>query len=461
MTQLVPSSGRHRHAGRMTAVMRAVRPRATETRLRVALVERGRVLQEALVPRGENVVIGAGEGATLWLSGIAPRKLFVATSHGWRLVLAPGDQGRLATSEGSSSLTSHELAADARGKVVVGDSILLFQVVEALPPPTPMALPRSMVDGLAIDWTTTVVAAFSFLLHFFAVTLVYSDWADPTIDDDYATASLVESTRSFPAPPLLERPRVAEETEASPKASAAPDAGATSARSGRGNGRAGGPTAPPSKEGNADARAAAIASELAAMDIETLQALGSGRATQAVFGDSEVPTALLDDAAASSRGAREAEPSGLVGLEGRGSEQLPQSDGQRRLSDLEGGTERRADAIAAGSSQAVQGPTGSAQIAGTGQSGGAIANASAVVGRMRGRFRACYQQGLAIDPEMQGSAQLVAKVGTNGEVLSVSGGGAGLGPIMGCLRAVVQSGAFAPPEGGSGLVSISVIFRSK
>jgi hypothetical protein len=78
---------------------------------------------------------------------------------------------------------------------------------------------------------------------------------------------------------------------------------------------------------------------------------------------------------------------------------------------------------------------------------------------MRARFRHCYEQGLNSNPEMQGSVTLTAKVGPNGEVQSVGGGGGGaLGPIVGCLKAVVQGAAFAPPEGGGAIITIPISF---
>jgi Ca-activated chloride channel family protein len=104
-------------------------------------------------------------------------------------------------------------------------------------------------------------------------------------------------------------------------------------------------------------------------------------------------------------------------------------------------------------------PQGQAQVGGGGVSGGSVANAASVVARMRGRFRNCYQHGLTMDPNMQGQVTLVAKVGANGDVLSVGGGSGGaLARIVPCLRAVVSDAKFAPPEGGSAVVSIPITF---
>ena len=57
---------------------------------------------------------------------------------------------------------------------------------------------------------------------------------------------------------------------------------------------------------------------------------------------------------------------------------------------------------------------------------------------------------------------MIANVGSNGEVTGVAGGGGALMPIVGCLKAVVASGAFSPPVGGTGAtVSIPLTFTIK
>lgn len=101
---------------------------------------------------------------------------------------------------------------------------------------------------------------------------------------------------------------------------------------------------------------------------------------------------------------------------------------------------------------------GSVRVGGAGVAGGKVANAATVVARMRGRFRACYQAGLNDDPGLQGAVTLVAKLGAGGEVTKVTGGGGALGAIFPCLEAVVRSGGFSSPEGGSAIVSIPITF---
>jgi len=486
MAQLDRGRSVSRRPGTMTAVMRAVAQPDGPRVLRLALVERGRVVDERIFGVGEHVTVGPNEQASLLVLGAdALRRafrLFEASDEGYTLRLAPGMAGRLA--QGGSVHQIDELARassvrapaqlrltpDARGKLVIGDTTLLFQLVPAPPAHPRPQLPMAVKKGLAgdVDWMTTVVAAFSFLLHFFGVALVYSDWMDPTVDDSYLVGQLVESARSLPAPPPLDRRQVELEVAGTAAATTegrrAKAATSTRGRKGYAQSSAKAGDRPASDRPSADSRAADIISELAGLEMHTLIALNdAGPATGVVLDSSEVPSGLLDDAAHSAAGTRHSEGPMLSGLDGRGSDAVRPGEGSDRGLDRIGdgrGRQGQDAATVAGSARPVQGPRGDAAITGTGQTGGTVANAQSVVARMRGRFRGCYQGGLNDHPEMQGSVGLLAKIGPSGQVMSVSGGGGGLAPIMGCLKAVVRSGGFSPPlGGGNGLVSISIHFR--
>lgn len=439
--------------GRMTAVMRAVaRPQGSQ-HLRVGVVQAGRMVDERVFERQCDVTIGCSENDTFLLAELPSATLLSADGSGYRLRVHRGMSARVA--DGGSAVevragTELVLSQRARGKVVVGDTTLLFQFVEPPPKVAHAQLPLAVSNPplSRIDWTTTVVAAFSFLIHFFGVALVYSDFADPIVSDDYVALDLLDAVERLPAPPPLEQPRAEAESESTDDATAAPDpkSGAHT-RSPRGPSRG---AAREPRAGGADAKAAAIAEELAALDVQTIVGLGNGLATREVMDNSEVPASLLDDEAHAASGARHADPLRIG--QRRGELPLPGSD--RRLSEV--GTTRQSDAAAsataAGSSEAPAGPTGGARV-GTPQQGGAVVdNAQAVVARMRGPFRHCYQRGLGDHPTMEGSVTLIAKLGPGGQVMSVAGGGGPLGPIVACLKAVVRSGAFSPPRGGGGAV---------
>jgi len=82
--------------------------------------------------------------------------------------------------------------------------------------------------GLAnqIDWNLTIIAAFSFMLHFGLIGAMYSDWMDPIITDDANIQGLIDLAKSVPPPPVEEKP--AEETKTpdskAPEQKAAPAA---------------------------------------------------------------------------------------------------------------------------------------------------------------------------------------------------------------------------------------------
>jgi len=94
------------------------------------------------------------------------------------------------------------LTDEARGKIIIGETTFLFQFV-APPPVQPRPqLPLSVKGGLAaqIDWSLTIIAAFSFLLHFGLVGAMYSDWMDPVINDDITAGLLDMVQKTMPAP---------------------------------------------------------------------------------------------------------------------------------------------------------------------------------------------------------------------------------------------------------------------
>ncbi len=478
-TQQSQPSGR---PGVMTTVMRAVSQQVGPKILRIGVVQAGKVVDERLIKQRVSVTIGPSEKAMFVVPSrkIPPNyRLFELIGSDYYLNYLEGMTGRVALPTGVSDLVALKaqakavsaggvhfhrvrLTEDSRGKVVVGETTFLFQFVVPPPVQPKPQLPVSVRKGFAgdIDWFTTIVAAFSFLLHFFLVALVYSDWMDPVVDDEYAVNSLIESVKSLPPPPALEKPTADISSDADADAA---DAKEAKEKGGGGkNKSAGKGMSKGEAKAAADAKAAEIASALAELDVQTVGALGSGGvAIDGVLGSSEVPAGLLDEAARSGMGAGTGDPGGLKGLGGKGSGAVrPGAGGGGRLSDIGNtGEATEGGATKAGKTKKVEGPKGSAMVGGAGVAGGKVANASSVVARMRGRFRRCYQQGLNVNPEMQGSVQLTAKIGPNGEVRGVGGGGGGsLGAIVPCLKAVVSSGAFAPPEGGSAIISIPITF---
>jgi hypothetical protein len=191
----------------------------------------------------------------------------------------------------------------------------------------------------------------------------------------------------------------------------------------------------------------------------TLGALNSqGPATAGVLRGGEVPTGALDAAASSGAGVSACGGSGLNLGGGGGGVVRPGMGAGAGLGAV--GQTTAGTPGGAGTAAVVKGPTGNASVGGASVAGGAVSNADRVVAGMRAGFRACYNRGLASNPDLQGQVKVVAKVGPNGEVLSATPqGGAGLGPeVVECVVRRVKSASFAPPEGGGATIVIPVTF---
>lgn len=457
--------------GQMTAVMRAM-PQTTGPKvLRIGLVQGGKVIEERVIKQRTHITIGPSEKSMFVIpsKSIPPNfRLFELVAGEYVLNFLDGMNGRVALKTGISDLQALRgqakkaqvgqvqafqvpLSEESRGKVVVGETTFLFQFV-APPPIQPRPqLPVSVRQGIGseIDWTTTIIAAFSFLFHFGAVGSIYSDWMDPIVDDELDTAALLQSVRSLPPPPPVEEPKE-EEVQKPDEAAEKPQAEKPQAAANK----------PEAAQKVADARATAISNELQKLDMEMLGALTqSGSATRGVLDSGDVPTGLLDSVAASGQGVGQGSIGGLNMGSGSGGTVRPGAAGGGLASI---GNTGKGD-TSSGTTDKPKGPVGNANVGSAAVSGGTVANASAVVARMKAGFRRCYNQGLADDPSMKGSVRITARVGPNGDVISAApGGGSGLSPsVVACVTQRVKSAQFAPPEGGGATIVIPVTFVSQ
>jgi hypothetical protein len=458
----------------MTAVMRAL-PQATGPKvLRIGLVQGGKVIEERVIKQRTHVLVGPSEKATFVLptKSLPPTfKLFELVGPDYCLNFLEGMTGRVALKTGISDLGALRgqarrvqqgpvqayqitLNEEARGKVVIGETTFLFQFV-APPPIQPRPqLPYSVKSGVDIDWTTTIIAAFSFLFHFGLIGSIYSDWMDPVVDDGLSVQQLIDSVKQLPPPPVVEQPKETVDAEATATAAATTAAEAEKPKAqGTGDKSPKGPKL-------SDQRAAAIANELAQLDVAMLGALNSsGQSTDRVLSGSDVPLGLLDSAAASNAAAGKGSIGGLNMGPGAGGSFRPGEGGGNGLAGL-GNTGKGEGPAGAGTATKPKGPVGNVGMGGASVAGGSVANASAVVAGMAAGFRRCYNKGLQENPEMKGSVRISAKIGPNGEVLgaSPSGGGGLSGTVISCVAARVASAQFSPPEGGGATIVIPVSF---
>ena len=454
-------------AGNMTAVMRAVASTGPKV-LRIGIIQEGRVVEERIIKQRTSVTVGASEKNMFVIPGgdlPANYRLFELVGSDYYLNFTAAMKGRVALQTGLSDLSTlrgqartssqggHQIALteDSRGKVMIGDTTFLFQFVSPPPIQPRPQLPVSVTRGAAtVDWPTTVIAAFSFLVHFSAIGAIYSDWLDPVVDYDVNVSGLVESVRSLPAPPPVEEPEPAPTNEK-------PPADAPKAEAPKPSEQKAPPPAPGVKEHVSKAQAAAISNELESLEMATLAALsGVGPATANVLRNGEVPTSALDAAAASEAGVSSAGPGGLK-LGGSGGTVRPGATGGGLASI---GASGKSAGAGSGATAAVKGPRGSAAVGDASVAGGSVSDASRVVAQMRAGFRACYNRGLAENPDIEGKIALSIKVGPTGNVASVSANKTGNLPqsVLDCVKARANSAVFSAPQGGAAVVQVPVSF---
>jgi hypothetical protein len=453
----------------MTAVMRAMSVQTGPKVLRIGLVQSGRVVEERIIKQRTTVTVGSNERAVFVIpsQAVPPMfKLFELVGNDYHLNFLDGMTGRVALASGISDLSAlrgqakkvggayqMKLTEEARGKVVIGETTFLFQFV-APPPVQPRPqLPLAVKGGIAsqIDWSLTIIAAFSFLLHFGIVGAMYSDWMDPIVSDDFNVAGLVDMMKNIPPPPATETP-----TDVNPNATATSTATAAASKPAGGAGGKSGASGHSKAAGSVgDKQAAALAAQADQMQMQMLAALGGGSSVQGALNRSDIPPVDLSGAAAS--GAGVAHGTGDLKVGGGGG--AVQGGGKGAgLGGLGGGTKGSGDG-SAGQERKVEGPKGDAQLGGTSATV-PISDADRVIAGLRPRFRQCYQTGLNSDPSMSGKVIITAKVGPNGEVSSADvSSNTGLSPgVASCISNVVKRAQFNPPGGGGSTLNIPVTF---
>src|SRR5215831_5132965 len=159
--------------------------------LRIGIIQGGRIVEERLVRKRENITIGqSAKNMFVVPSEALPRNwlLFEASGSQYVAHFSDGMDARIAVGNEIISLSqlkqtgkiqkkgaSWPLPLDerSRGKISLADMTILFQFVTPPPPQPRPQLPAS-VRGSAltgVDWFFTTIAAISFLIH-----LVNVDW---------------------------------------------------------------------------------------------------------------------------------------------------------------------------------------------------------------------------------------------------------------------------------------------
>ncbi len=460
------SSGSSPRPGQMTMAMQAIRVQSGPKVLRLCLVNAGRVLEERVIKQRTTVTIGTSESATFTVVNAAVGqsfKLFELVGGEYVLNFTDAMTGRLALPSGITDLAALRgqakrtgnvsqvrLTDEARGRIVLGPITFLFQFVAPPPMQAKPQLPLAVRGGFsnAIDWTLTILAAMSFLIHFGLIGALYSDWMDEPIPVD-SVAGLVDMVKSIPAPVVEEKPEDVVSDQPTDTKSDAKTATSKPAAAGGGGSKGQGAVS--------DSKAAALAQQASNVEMQLLAAFGGGSSVQGATNRGDIPPVDLSGAAASSAGV--APGSGDLKLGGGGGAVQAGTGGKGGLAGVGGGTGAAAGAGNAGGGRDVAGPKGDASIGGTSATV-PVSGADRVIAGLRGRFRACYQQGLATDPSMSGKVVMSTKIGPNGEVASVSpASNSGLSDgVIACIARAIRNAQFDPPGGGGSVLSVPVTF---
>ncbi|APR81135.1 Hypothetical protein A7982_06482 [Minicystis rosea] len=463
-----PRSSSKKGQGQMTSVMRAAAPPRATRVLRAALVRGGRVIEERVLPAGAALTVGPSEHNTFVSTDLSSSvRLIEHTSEGYRLHVTAGMRGRVAkgaavhdvaTIGGDGTLS---LGDDARGRLSFGDTVVLFHFVDPPAPRPRVALPIGVRSGALgnLDWKTTGIAAFSFLVHFGAVATIYSDWADPVIDEGFSLSHTVLMLKDLPPAPPLEHPTSEPVADASAKPT---DSAPSSAKTAPGRSVAPSAVAhggPPSGPRMSDARASDLSRELASLNDTMLQVLGAhgqGATARVLANGNDMPLGMLEKAAAGAGGTRPGDGSGL-NLRGDGGAVQPGAGARGGLSGGDGRADARAGDV--GKMAEVKKPVGGKSSIEAPNVIGTVPDAGRVVAGLRGPLRACYKHALDEDPNMRGSVRVTASIAPNGEVKSAQAAGSGLSSSMiACVSRVVRGAQFGPPEGGGATVVIPMSF---
>jgi hypothetical protein len=445
----------------MTAVMRAMQQASGPKVLRIGLVAGGRILEERIVKQRTSVTVGPSEKCMFVVQANVPLqfKLFELIGADYHLNFLDGMTGRVALATGITDLVSLKgqakrvgpayqirLTEEARGKIVVGETTFLFQFV-APPPVQPRPqLPLSVKGGVAsqIDWSLTIIAAFSFLLHFGLIGAMYSDWMDPVVNDDI-TAGLLDMVQKTVPPPVetAETPTSsASATDTAPTPTAAPKQAAPTPKAGG--------QAPDAKV------VAGLLNEADQARIAILAALNGGPNINGAMKDDNGAPVDLNSLANRSGGVSNT-AGGLNLPNGAGGPIRPGQNGGG-LQSLRGG---ETGGASTGAGQAVKVvPVGNVEYGGSTASV-PVANAEAVIrNQIHPGAKRCYQKGLESDPSQAGRLVILIKVAPSGEVDSVSvSSNSGLAAgVASCIQSVARRAKFDPPGASGSTLSVPFNF---
>jgi outer membrane biosynthesis protein TonB len=458
--------------------------------LRIGLLQGGKIIEEQIVRRKENVTIGQSEKNTF----VIPHPklpgrytLFEVRGGSYTLNVKPFMEGRLSTPSGVVDLAggaARRITLDekSRGKLSIGDATLLFQFV--VPPPVqprpqlPAAVRGFWIKHIIalfmpaegfIGWIWGLsLAAFIGLVVFFHV----HDWPvkqagfdvnnrfsellvqPPEMPDDQDEGAAEESEEG--------EGEAGEEEEVEEK---------VEKRRPQKNASQGGKSQPLTDEQKAAAAAARKARlEAAVKKAGILAALGSvggeadGQAGSDLLKGSNVATDI-DDVISKVGSVK----TGSLGDGGSGLGGVAGSDGGGTAAELGSGLEAGdavgGDAVSV-SAKKEKKVKGKASVGGGDEVGGSgildQGKVTKVVRRNMPALRNCYERALKKNPTLGGKISVKFTIGTNGRVTGAKATTDTVGDssVTSCVIGKFRGFKFAKPEGGSVSYVYPIVFKA-
>ena len=449
--------------------------------LRMGIIQGGRIVEERLVRKRENITIGqSAKNMFVVPSDALPRHwlLFEMTGNHYVAHFSDGMDARIAVGNEIISLnqlkqtgkiqkrgSSWILPLDerSRGKITVGDMTILFQFVTPPPPQPRPQLPASVRGSLTsdIDWFFTTIAVASFLLHLLLVIYLRNvDWPrKPDIESipDRFVQMVVKKVEKPPEKPVEKKTEEKTEEKKAEKKEAPKEKKA----------------AAPKKEMTAEDKAR-LAEEKARADAERrarlekavqstglLKLLGakadSGGSIADVLGKGDVDR---DQEKAFQGLGGIGVASGndqLRGIKagGSGSGRVATVGGLRGGGSIAGGgtgeaaTEKRVTGVVKSEAPAVDGSLDPSLVA-------------KEVKQRLGAIKACYERALKRNPQLSGKVVIHWTITAAGTVSGVDVEQDTLGDaeVASCIKSLVARWRFPSPSGGSVEVSFPFVFQA-
>lgn len=448
--------------------------------LRIGIIQGGRIVEERLVRKRENITLGqSAKNMFVVPSDALPRNwlLFEVSGNQYVAHFSDGMDARIAVGNEIISLAqlkqtgkiqkrgqSWVLPLDerSRGKITLADMTILFQFVTPPPPQPRPQLPASVRGSMTtdLDWFFTTIAAVSFLFHLvFVIYLRSVDWPrKPDIE------SVPDRFVKMVQKPVEEKKPEVKKVEEAKKEEKKPE----------------------KKKGNEDEEKKVVKKEMSAEEKARL-------AEEKARADAERRARLAEQVKSTGLlkllGAKSEEGGSIADVLGKGDVDRDQEkafQGVGGVGVASGNDQLRGiktGGSGSGRVATVGGLRGGGSIAGGGTgeaaaekkvSGSVKSEAPAVDGELDpamvakevrtrlGAIKACYERALKRNPNLSGKVVIHWTITQAGTVSGVDVEQDTLGDseVASCIKALVARWRFPAPSGGSVEVSFPFVFQS-